>query len=371
MCRRFFGRIYIEGNLMGSEGKHEKEKQKKSKKEKEEQEERRGCGCWLGAFAGFLIFVTLCVALVIGGAIMWIMYGEEGDGKADNPQQTEEVEKKQAQTATVNVAKKWSVPNEAFDGTNGYGRFVSDNVKNKINREKIISDMGIDEKDADPGEKKRIEALDRFLDGLYYECDKDERLSNGDKVTVYIRSREEPDEIEDEAGIIINGIGEHKNVTVDGLAVKLTYNEINGRDDLINAAVKAAKKKIKKADGGHHKKIFADKDKYDVRFEVYGVYVAKPYDPSRDDGLVVMMRLIHKYPDKKYVYWNKEGDDVYQYEMCHFMGLDSNTTAEDIEKGMQYDMFKYRNKVDEGFTWYREEMDQKSKYYLQQLTYNG
>ncbi|MBQ3281250.1 MAG: hypothetical protein IJH41_02470 [Eubacterium sp.] len=343
---------------MRSEGKHVKKKEKK-----------RGRGCFI--FAGILFFIALCVALVLGGFIMWVMYGEEGDGKSDSSTKTEETEKKEIQTVTVDVSKKWSVPSEAFDGTNGYGRFVSDNVKNKVSLSSIRSEMGIDEKTKEPSEKKRIEAVKRFLDGLYYECDKDEGLSNGDDVTVYIRSKEEPAEIESEANIVINGIGEHKNVTVSGLAVKLTYNEVNGRDDLLKAAVKTAKKKIKKADGGHHKKIFADEDKYDVRFEVYGIYLAKPYDPSRDDGLVVMMRLIHKYPDKKYIYWTKEGDDVYQYEMCHFMGLDSNTTVEDIEEDMVYDMFKYRNKVDEGFTWYREEMDQKSKYYLQQLTYNG
>jgi len=342
---------------MRSEAKHVKKKKK----------ERRGCS----VIAWILFFIAVCVALVIGGCIMWIMYGEEGDGKADSSTQTEEAEKKEIQTVTVDVSKKWSVPSEAFDGANGYGRFVSDNVKNKVSLSRVVSEMGIDENTKDAGEKKRIEAVERFLDGLYYECDKDEGLSNGDKVTVYIRSKEEPAEIESEANIVINGIGEHKNVTVSGLAVKLTYNEVNGRDDLINAAVKTAKKLIKKADGGHHKKIFADEEKYDVRLEVYGVYLAKPYDPSRDDGIVVIMRLIHKYPDKKYIYWSKEGDDVYQYEMCHFMGLDSNTTVEDIENEMLYDMFKYRNKVNDGFTWYRESMDQKSKYYLQQLSYNG
>ena len=343
---------------MRSEGKHVKEKEKK-----------QGRGCFI--FAWILFFIAVCVALVIGGFVMWVMYGEEGDGKADSTTQTEETEKKEIQTVKVDVSKKWSVPSEAFDGTNGYGRFVSDNVKNKASLSMIASEMGIDEKTKDAAEKTRLEAVERFLDGLYYESDKDERLSNGDKVTVYIRSKEEPDEIEREANIEINGIGEHKKVTVSGLAAKLTYNEVNGRDDLIKAAVKAAKKKIKKAKGGHHKKIFADEDKYDVRFEVYGVYLAKPYDPSRDDGLVVMMRLIHKYPDKHYIYWSKEGDDVYQYEMCHFMGLDSKTTADDISDEMIYDMFKYRNKVDEGFKWYSEDMDQKSKYYLQQLAYNG
>jgi hypothetical protein len=135
--------------------------------------------------------------------------------------------------------------------------------------------------------------------------------------------------------------------------------------------VKAAKKRIKESRKGHHKVLFANEEKYDVRFDVYGVYVAKPYDPSRDDAIVVVMRLIHKYPDDRYIYWNKEGDDVYQYEMCHFMGLDSNTTEEEIKEGMKYDMYKFRNKVDSGYKWYREEMDQKSKYYLQQLTYNG
>ncbi len=343
---------------MRSEGKHVKEK---------EVRERRGCSI----FAWILFIIALGVALFIGGFIMWVLYGEEGDGKADTAPQSEAEEVEQVKTVTVDVSKKWSVPDEAFRGTNGYGRFASDYVKNKVDKSTIISEMGIDAKTKDEGEKKRIEALERFLDGLYYESDKDEGLSNGDKITVYIRSKEEPAEIESEANIIINGIGEHKNVTVSGLATKLTYNEMNGRDDLIKAAVKAAKKKIKASKKGHHKQIFGDEEKYDVRFEVYGVYLAKPYDPSRDDAIVVVMRLIHKYPDKKYIYWRKEGDDVYQYEMCHYMGVDSNTTTDDIKEGMLYDMFKYRNKVDSGFKWYRETMDQKSKYYLQQLKYNG
>ena len=46
-------------------------------------------------------------------------------------------------------------------------------------------------------------------------------------------------------------------------------------------------------------------------------------------------------------------------------------TEEEIKEGMKYDMYKFRNKVDKGYKWYREEMDQKSKYYLQQLSYNG
>ena len=346
------------GDGMRSEAKHVKEKKVK---------ERRGCSI----FAWILFFIALCVALVIGGFIMWVMYGEEGDGKADSSTQTAEEEKKEIQTVTIDVSKKWTVPSKAFDGANGYGRFVSDNVKNSVNLSKIVSEMGIDENTEDAAEKNRIEAVERFLDGLYYECSKDEGLSNGDNVTVYIRSKEEPAEIESEANVIINGIGEHKDVTVSGLAAKLSYNEVNSRDDLKNASVKTAKKLIRNAKGGHHKEIFADEDKYDVRFEVYGVYLAKPYDPSRDDGIVVVMRLIHKYPDKKYIYWYKDGDDVYQYEMCHFMGLDSNTTVEDIEEEMRYDMFKYRNKVNDGFAWYRDEMDQKSKYYLQQLSYNG
>ncbi len=374
-----------EGVLM-SRGKHEKKNEPKVSKTEsresredgqeqavtEEPEERRGCGCGLGIFAGLVFFVALCVALVIGGFVLWVMYGEEGDGRADSAgQQTEAAEKKEIQTVTVDVSRKWSVPEKAFGGTNGYGRFISDNVKNKVSADKIASEMGIDEKTEDQGEKTRIEAVQRFLDGLYYESDKDEGLRNGDKITVYIRSKEEPDEIEREANIVIHGIGEHKSVTVKGLASKLSYNEVNEDKDLISAAVKAAKKEIKASKKGHHKKIFADEKKYDVRFEVYGVYLAKPYDPSRDDAIVVMMRLIHKYPDKKYVYWTKEGDDVYQYEMCHFMGLDSKTDEDDVKKGMIYDMYKYRNKVDDGFKWYRETMDQKSKYYLQQLSYAG
>lgn len=342
---------------MRSEGKHVKK----------EKTEKRGCSI----FAWILFFIALCVALVIGGFILWVLYGEEGDGKADTSAQQEVQEEKKSQTVTVDVSKKWSVPNEAFQGTNGYGRFASDNVKNKVDKSVIISEMGIDEKTKEASEKNRIETLTRFLDGLYYECDKDEGLSNGDEVTVYIRSKEDPSEIESSANIEIHGIGEHKKVTVSGLASKLSYNEINGREDLIKAAVKAAKKRIKESRKGHHKVLFANEEKYDVRFDVYGVYVAKPYDPSRDDAIVVVMRLIHKYPDDRYIYWNKEGDDVYQYEMCHFMGLDSNTTEEEIKEGMKYDMYKFRNKVDKGYKWYREEMDQKSKYYLQQLSYNG
>lgn len=342
---------------MRSDGKHVKKKKQK---------EKRGCGI----FAWILFIIALCVALTIGGFILWVLYGEEGDGKADTSTEQETQEEKQQQTVTVDVSKKWSVPNEAFQGSNGYGRFASDNVKNKVSVSRVASDMGIDEKTKDPAEKKRLDAVERFLDGLYYESDKDEKLSNGDEITVYIRSKEDPAEIEDEANIVIHGIGEHKNVTVAGLAVKLTYNEVNGREDLIEAAVAAAKSKIKSAEGGHHGKIFGNEEKYDVRMNVYGVYLLKCSDPSRDDGIMVCMRLIHKYPDNKYIYWTKEGDDVYQYEMCHFMGLDSNTTAKDIKKGMKYDMYKYQNKVTEGFNWYRNDLEDKATYSMQQLSYS-
>ena len=58
---------------MRSEAKHVKKKKK----------ERRGCS----VIAWILFFIAVCVALVIGGCIMWIMYGEEGDGKADSSTQ--------------------------------------------------------------------------------------------------------------------------------------------------------------------------------------------------------------------------------------------------------------------------------------------
>ena len=85
---------------MRSEGKHVKK----------EKTEKRGCSI----FAWILFFIALCVALVIGGFILWVLYGEEGDGKADTSAQQEVQEEKKSQTVTVDVSKKWSVPNEAL-----------------------------------------------------------------------------------------------------------------------------------------------------------------------------------------------------------------------------------------------------------------
>ena len=135
------------------------------------------------------------------------------------------------------MSKSWSVPNEAFAGSNGFGKFVSKNVKNTVNLSKIISEMGIDENTKDAAEKNRIETIRMFLDGLYYEADKTENLSNGDTIDVYIRSTEDPEEIENAATVIINGIGEHKKITVAGLVEKFTYGELAGRQDLLEAMV--------------------------------------------------------------------------------------------------------------------------------------
>lgn len=338
---------------MRSQGKHVKEKRSSGVK----------------VFAIFLLVVTLMVALFIGGFVLWVFYGEDGDGKADTSKQKAPQETQEVKNVTVNVASDWSVPDKAFKGSNGYGKFVSKGVKNKIDRDVIYSSMGIDKKTKKESEKARIDAVKRFLDGLYYECDKTENLSNGDEVKVYIRSTEDPDEIEQEAKITINGIGEHKNVTVSGLTEKFSYGELAQRTDLLAALSEAAKKKVKESKDGNHEQIFADEDKYEVELTLYGIYFAQPQDRSCDDHMVVIYRLKSTYPDSNYVYWNKEGDVVFTYEMCHFENINKDTTVNDIKKGLVYDAFRYQDKASEIFTWYKENLDSDTTYYLQQMSY--
>ena len=338
---------------MRSQGKHVKEKRSSGVK----------------AFAIFLLVVTLMVALFIGGFVLWVFYGEDGDGKADTSKQKAPQETQEVKNVTVNVAADWSVPDKAFKGSNGYGRFVSKGVKNKIDRDVIYSSMGIDEKTKKDSEKARIDAVQRFLDGLYYECDKTENLSNGDEVKVYIRSTEDPDEIEKEAKITINGIGEHKNVTVSGLTEKFSYGELAQRTDLLQALSETAEKKVRASKDGNHEQIFADEDKYEVELTLYGIYFAQPQDRSCDDHMVVIYRLKSTYPDSNYSYWNKEGDVVFTYEMCHFENINKDTTASDIRKGLVYDAFRYQDKASEIFTWYKENLDSDTTYYLQQMSY--
>lgn len=327
-------------------------------------------GSALGFFAKFLLVIAIIVALFIGGFILWVLYGEEGDGKAEDAPQTDTVETEEVTTVTVDVSKNWSVPNAAFKGSNGYGTFVSKNVKNKVSRSKIISEMGIDENTKDAGEKKRIETLKMFLDGLYYEADKTDNLSNGDTIDVYIRSTEDPAEIEENAKIVINGIGEHKKVTVAGLTEKFTYGELAQRKDLLDALVSAGKKKVKASDEGHHKEIFEDEEKYDTEFTLYGMYFAQPQDKSCDDDVVLIYRIKSTYPDDNYVYWNKDGDLVFTYEMCHFDNINKDTTVNDIKKGVKYDAFRYQDKASEVFQWYKENLDSSTTYYLQQMSYS-
>ena len=333
--------------------------------------EEKKKGSAVGFFAKLLLVIAILIALFIGGFVMWVFYGEDGDGKADKSNQPTTEETKEIKTATVDVSADWSVPDKAFKGSNGYGKFVSKGVKNKIDRDLIYSEMGIDPKTKDEGEKKRIEALQRFLDGLYYECDKTENLSNGDTVKVYIRSTEDPDDIEDEANITINGIGEHKNVTVSGLTEKFTYNELAARTDLMEALCETAEKKIRESDDGNHEQIFGNEEQYDVEFTLYGVYFAQPQDRSCDDHVVVIYRLKSTYPDSNYSYWTKDGDLVFTYEMCHFEDINKDTTAEDIRKGLTYDAFRYQDKASEIFSWYKENLDKDTTYYLQQMPYRG
>lgn len=326
-------------------------------------------GSGISFFAKFLLVVAIIVAMIIGGFILWVLYGEEGDGKADTSQQKTEKAEVQTEDVVVDVSKNWSVPNDAFKGTNGYGKFVSKKVKNNISRSKIFSEMGIDENTKDAAEKNRMEAVRMFLDGLYYEADKTQDLSNGDTVDVYIRSTEDPEEIEDTAHIIINGIGEHKKVTVAGLAEKFTYSELAQRQDLLDELVKRGKQKVRASGDGNHKYIFGEEEKYDTELTLYGLYFAQPQDRSCDDHIVLIYRLKSRYPDDKYVYWTKEGDWVFTYEMCHFEGINKDTTVDDIKKGVVYDSFRYQDKASEVFQWYKDNLDTDTTYYLQQMSY--
>ncbi len=325
----------------------------------------------ISLFAKILLVVAICVFLLLGGFIMWVLYGEEGDGKADTSQEAAPAETKKVESVTVDVSEDWSVPNSAFKGSNGYGSFVSGNVKNNTDIEKIISEMGIDENTKDPAEKNRIEALKQFIDGLYYEPDKKDSLSNGDKITIYIRSTEDPEEIEDTAKIIINGLGEHKKVTVAGLTEKFTYGELAGRKDLLDALVSEGKKKVRESTDGNKPKIFADEDKYDTELTLYGMYFAQPQDKSCDDHMVLIYRIKSTYPDDNYIYWNKEGDLVFTYEMVHFENINKDTTVKDIKKRTKYDSFRYQDKASEVFQWYKDNLDSDTTYYLQTMSYQG
>ena len=348
---------------MRSDGKHAK---------------KQGSG--ISLFAKILLFVAVCVFLFLGGFVMWVFYGEEGDGKADTSQEQIPEEKKIIENVTVDVSKNWSVPNEAFKGSNGYGSFVSGNVKNKISLSKIFSEMGIDEDTNDPAEvwsllsnqiMNRMEAVRLFVDGLYYEPSKKDSLSNGDRINVYIRSTEDPEEIEETAKIIINGLGEHKKVTVAGLTEKFTYGELAARKDLLDALVKTGKERVKKSKDGNKPEIFADEEKYNTEFTLYGMYFAQPQDKSCDDHMVLIYRIKSTYPDDNYVYWNKDGDLVFTYEMVHFSNINKETTVDDIKKGTVYDSFRYQDKASEVFQWYKDNLDDDTTYYLQQMSYQG
>lgn len=322
-------------------------------------------------FGVFILVMWIIVALLLGGFVLWVFYGEEGDGKAESTQGITAESEKKMESVTIDVSKGWTVPNEAFKGSNGYGKFVSENVSNKVSLSKIISEMGIDKDTKDAGEKNRIDTVKMFLDGLYYEADKTEKLSNGDEIDIYIRSTEDPEEIENSANVIINGIGEHKIVTVAGLMEKFTYGELAGRQDLLKAMVKAGKKAVKKSDAGHHKEIFEDEKKYETEFTLYGIYFAQPQEKSANDHVVLIYRLKSKYPDDKYVYWKKDGDWVFTYEMVHFENINKATTEDDIKKRTKYDSFRYQDKASEIFQWYKSNLDKDTTYYLQQLSYRG
>lgn len=327
-------------------------------------------GSFIGFAAKFLLIVAIMVALFIGGFVLWVFYGEEGDGKADTSEQKTEEEAQVIEDAVIDVSKNWSVPDAAFKGSNGYGKFVSGGVKNKISRKRIFSSMGLEESTKDPAEIKRIEAVKTFLDGLYYEADKTENLSNGDTIKVYIRSTEDPEDIEEEAKVQIDGVGEHKNVTVSGLTEKFSLYELTDRKDLLDALVSEGKKKVRSSEDGHYNEIFGDEEKYDAELTLYSMYFAQPQDKSCDDHIVLVYRVKSRYPDDNYVYWNKEGDWVYTYAACHYEDINKDTTVKDIKGGVKYDMFRYQDKASEIFQWYKDNLDDDTTYYLVQVPYS-
>ena len=98
------------GVQMRSDGKHVKKKKKIS---------------GLGIFAIFLLIVAIIIGMVIGGFILWVYYGEEGDGKADDSGATTTETVKKTESVTIDVSSSWSVPGKAFKGSIGYGKFVS------------------------------------------------------------------------------------------------------------------------------------------------------------------------------------------------------------------------------------------------------
>ena len=101
------------------------------------------------------------------------------------------------------------------------------------------------------------------------------------------------------------------------------------------------------------------------------MYFAQPQDKSCDDHMVLIYRIKSTYPDDNYIYWNKEGDLVFTYEMVHFENINKDTTVKDIKKRTKYDSFRYQDKASEVFQWYKDNLDSDTTYYLQTMPYQG
>lgn len=318
--------------------------------------------------AKIIIAVAIIVALILIGFFMWVIYGEAPQDEEKEPvKKTEEQEEAPEKKALLDVSANWSVPVEAFTGSEGSGKFDSGKVKNDIDLQKLFEEMGVDEQSEDEGELKRVKAVKRFIEGIKYTADKDKDLSNGDTIIVTIESTEDVDEIEDEAVIRIAGVGKTKEVTVSGLVEKFTVSELYGEQELLQTAKETAERRIRESQDGHKQEIFANEGTYDVQFSYYGTYIAKPQDDSCADSLIVLYRLTSTYPDSNYSRWTTDGDYVYTYEMTHFEGLNKSTTPDDIRTGLKYDSFRYENLANEVFDYYRQGLDKSTTYTVQQI----
>ena len=45
--------------------------------------------------------------------------------------------------------------------------------------------------------------------------------------------------------------------------------------------------------------------------------------------------------------------------------------VDDIKKNLVYDAFRYQDKASEIWTWYKDNLDENTTYYLQQMSYRG
>ena len=316
--------------------------------------------------AAIVIVLALVVIITITAFLLWVMYGNDKDkGKEENASTGTGTE--QVETAKLDVSADWSIPKKAFRGGNGSGRFVQKRVKNNIDTQMLFENMGVDEETATGKEKQRVNAVKRFIKGLYYDADVDRDLSNGDTIIVTIKSKENEVETEKAAGIEIEGVGASKEVTVSGLAEKLTVNDMYSRSDLLQAAKETAEEVIRNSEEGDLKEIFGNESRYNVSFQYYGTYFAKAENDDADDALIVLYRLSSTYPDSGYYAWNSDGDYVNTYQMTHFSGVNKDTSVSDIESGMKYDSFRYENEANDVLEYYRQNLDPSSTYTVQQI----